>query len=125
MNRSEALDLAIEMLERVAPGRNYETRDFYEKLHEIKSTILPDTTNNPAPGRWPRTAIVCGEEFYEVGQRTTEGRDLLLLESNRDGSEAPAIIVDAKTHEIVMDEVYNGFRDYRDEQLVTRQKGKV
>ena len=113
MNQNEALNLAVEMLERVAPGRNYENREFYEKLRDIKATISPA---KPTSVTWPRTAIVDGEEFYEIGQEAFEGKVLVLMESCRDGGEAPAIIVDADTHEVVIDEVYNGFQDYRDEQ---------
>jgi len=29
------------MLERVAPGSNYDTREFYDRLREIKATISP------------------------------------------------------------------------------------
>jgi hypothetical protein len=115
MNQSEALNLAVEMLERVAPGTNYETRDFYEKLSNIKATISPV---KPSSSSWPRTAIVDGEEFYEIGRQTIEGRELLLMESCRDGGEAPAIIVDANTHEVLLDEVYNGFQDYRKEEVL-------
>jgi hypothetical protein len=61
---------------------------------------------------WPRTAIICGEEFCEIAQQTFEGRDLILMESCRDGGEAPAVIVDASTNEIVVDEACNGFQDY-------------
>lgn len=136
MNQHEALNLAVEMLERVAPGLNCDTREFYEKLHDIKSAMLPaksDTVDstitgtgvsqasvaepNPVPGRWPRTAIVCGEEFCEIGQQTISGRDLLLMESCRDRGEAPAVIVDANTREVVMDEVYDGFQSYHEEVL--------
>ena len=107
MNQSEALTLAVQMLERVAPGRNYETREFYDRLRDIKATM------SPSPLRpWPRTAIVDGEEFCEIDRRTIEGRDLILMESCRDGGEAPEIIVDASTNETVLDEACNGFRDY-------------
>ena len=40
MNQSEALTLAVEMLERVATGRNYDTREFYDRLRDIKATIF-------------------------------------------------------------------------------------
>ncbi len=139
MNQSEALIQAVEMLERVAPGRNYDTREFYEKLRGIKEAILPDDPNavepglagagtrrdsaaepSPAPLTWPRTAIVDGEEFCEIDRQTIEGRNLLLMESSRDGGEAPAVIVDADTQEVVIGEAYNGFQDYRDEQLLVR-----
>ena len=127
MNQSEALGLAIEMLERVAPGRNYDAREFYERLREIKA-ILPtesgpetlgpsgtvaDTTSNSSLVPWLRTAILDGEEFIQIDRRTINGRDLILMESCRDGSEAPAIIVDAGTNETVLDEVYDGFHGYR------------
>jgi hypothetical protein len=128
MNQSEALSQAIEMLERVAPGRDYNAREFYEKLRQIKATIAPaefgpktlggrkkvaDAALIPSLAPWPRTAIVDGEEFCEIDRRTIDGRDLILMESCRDGSEAPAIMVDAGTNETVSDEVYNGFHDYR------------
>lgn len=137
MNQSEALSQAVEMLERVAPGRNYDAREFYEKLRAIKAAILSDNSSavcpgltctgtgrdsaaeqSPAPLTWPRTVIVVGEEFYEIDRQTIEGRNLLLMESSRDGGEAPAVIVDADTHEVVIDEAYNGFQDYRDERLL-------
>jgi hypothetical protein len=117
MNQSKALILAVEMLERVAPGKNYDTPDFYGKLRSIKAAI-PPCSSSSAP--WPRTAIVGGEEFFEVAQQAIEGRTLMLMESSRDGGEAPAIIVDAGTHEVVMDEVYNGFLDYREEGAIGR-----
>jgi hypothetical protein len=128
MNQSEALSQAIEMLERVAPGRNYDAREFYKKLSQIKSTITPaesdpktlrgskkvtDAALNLSLAPWPRTAIVDGEEFCEIERRTINGRDLILMESCRDGGEAPAIMVDAGTNETVSDEVYNGFHGYR------------
>jgi hypothetical protein len=115
MNQYEALTLAVEMLERVAPGRNFGTRAFYEQLSDIKRTIEPVSPSSVA---WPRTAIVDGEEFYEICQQTIGGKNLVLLESSRDGGEAPAIIVDADTREVVMDEVYNGFQDYLEERVV-------
>ena len=115
MNQSEALKLAIEMLEKVAPGTNFDSREFYENLDNIKATVSPAEFSSSF---WPRTAIVVGEEFYEIGHQTIEGRNLLLMESSRDGGEAPAIIVDADTHEVVMDEVYNGFQDYHEEEAV-------
>jgi hypothetical protein len=62
---------------------------------------------------WPRTAIAHGEEFFEINRQMVNGRDLILMESCRDGGEAHAIIVDAATGETVSDEVYNGFRDYQ------------
>ncbi len=136
MNQSEDLSLAVEMLERVAPGSNYDTREFYEKLRSIKATILPGKPNTfdpsptgagtkqdarpePSPATvWPWTAIVDGEEFYEIDRRTIAGRNLVLMESCRDGGEAPAVIVDADTQEIVIDEANNGFKDYRDERAL-------
>jgi hypothetical protein len=45
MNQSEALNLAIEMLERVAPGTNFDTREYYDNLRDIKATISPDRPN--------------------------------------------------------------------------------
>jgi hypothetical protein len=139
MNQSEALSLAIEMLERVAPGVNYDANEFYEQLRDIKATILPGGPKAVDPGSagtgarpdaaaeassardfWPRTVIVCGEEFYEIDRQTIEGRNLILMESCRDGGEAPAVIVDADTHEVVIDEADNGFQDYRDERAVVR-----
>jgi hypothetical protein len=128
MNQSEALILAIEMLERVAPGSNYDAHEFHEKLREIKATISPAEPGPKTPGRrervaiaksdsslipWPRVAVVSGEEYSEIGRRTIDGRELILMESCRDGSEAPAIIVDAVTNETILDEVWNGFLDYR------------
>lgn len=128
MNQSEALSQAIEMLERVAPGRNYDAREFHEKLREIKATISPVVSSPRMPGErerathatlnsssipQPKTAIVDGEEFCEIDRRTIDGRELILMESCRDGGEAPTIIVDAATGETVSDEVYNGFRGYR------------
>ncbi|MGO9324656.1 MAG: hypothetical protein ACLP07_08855 [Terracidiphilus sp.] len=128
MNQSEALSLAVEMLERVAPGSNYDARVFLEKLREIKATISPaesvpktfsprekvtGSTSNSSLVPWPRTVIVGGEEFCEIGRRTINGRELILMESCRDGGEAPAIIVDAATNETMLDEVCNGFYDYR------------
>jgi hypothetical protein len=137
MNQSEALSLAVEMLERVAPGSNYDAREFYEKLDSIKATILPDKPNtvdqrptgararqdagpepSPTTHLWPRTVIVDGEEFYEIDRRSIAGRNLLLMESSRDGGEAPAVIVDADTHEVVIYEANNGFEDYRDERAL-------
>jgi hypothetical protein len=128
MNQSEALTLAVEMLERVAPGRNYDTREFYDRLRDIKATISPSlgremvdeaATASEAPPRltmalWPRTAILDGEEFCEIERRTIEGRDLILMESCRDGGEAPGAIIDARTNEVVLFEAPNGFRDYRE-----------
>ena len=116
MNQTEALNLAVEMLERVAPGHNYDTREFHENLRTIKATISPA---EQAPAFSPKTAIVQGEEFCEIERTTIEGRDLILMESCRDGGEAPTIIVDADTYEIVMDEVYNGFQDYCHEESLT------
>jgi hypothetical protein len=128
MNQSEALILAIEMLERVAPGSNFDAREFHEKLCEIKATVSPAESGPKILGRrekvadansdsslipWPRAAIVSGEEYSEIGRRTIDGRELILMESCRDGSEAPAIIVDAVTNETILDEVWNGFLDYR------------
>ncbi len=127
MNQSEALTLAVEMLERVAPGRNYDTREFYDRLRDIKATISPslgrelvgkDAAENVAPPKptlapWPRTAILDGEEFCEIERRTVEGRDLILMESCRDGDEAPGVIIDASTNETVLYEAPNGFQDYR------------
>lgn len=109
MNQTESLNLAVEMLERVAPGINYNTREFYENLRGIKATISP-AEQAPVPS--PKTAIVQGEEYCEIGRKTIKGRDLILMESCRDGGEAPAIIVDADTHEIVVEEVCNGFQGY-------------
>jgi hypothetical protein len=139
MNQSEALSLAVEMLEGVAPGRNFDDSEFYEQLRSVKATILPDSPKTFDPGSarvgarqdaaaeasparhpWPRTVIVDGEEFYEIDRQTIEGRNLLLMESSRDGGEAPAVIVDADTHEVVIDEAYNGFQDYRDERALVR-----
>jgi len=139
MNQSEALSQAVEMLERVAPGRNYDAKEFYEKLRGIKAAILPEIPNavyatlagagimresaaerSSAPVTWPRTVIVDGEEFYEIDRQTIEGRNLLLMASSRDGGEAPAVIVDADTHRVIIDEAFNGFQDYRDEQLLAR-----
>ena len=130
MNQSEALTLAAEMLERVAPGRNYDAREFYNRLRDIKATISPSlgdemvdkaTTKNegiprPTLATWPRTAILDGEEFCEVERRAIEGRDLLLMESYRDGGEAPWVIIDASTNETVLYEAPNGFQDYFDDE---------
>jgi hypothetical protein len=128
MNQSEALSQAVEMLERVAPGRNYDRREFYERLSEIKATVsqmgsgpakqrpsemVADTSPSFSLVQWPRTTIEDGEEFFEIDRQTIDGRELILMESCRDGSEAPAIMVDASTNETVLDEVYNGFDDYR------------
>jgi hypothetical protein len=127
MNQSEALTLAVEMLERVAPGSNYDTREFYDRLREIKATISPSlgrkmvdkaSTENealpkPTLASWPRTAILDGEEFCEIERRTIRGRDLILMESCRDGGEAPGVIIDASTNETVLYEAPNGFQDYR------------
>jgi hypothetical protein len=63
-------------------------------------------------------AICAGEEFYEVDRQTIEGRELILMESCRDGAEAPGIIVDAISNEIVLDEANDGFQDYIDEMVV-------
>jgi hypothetical protein len=109
MNQTEALKLAVEMLDRIAPGSNYNTREFYENLRCIKATIAPA---EQTPASSPQTAIAQGEEYCEIGRKTINGRNLILMESCRDGGEAPAMIVDADTHEIVMEEVYNGFQDY-------------
>ena len=130
MNQSEALTLAVEMLERVAPGSNYDTREFYDRLREIKATISPSlgrkmvdkaSTENealpkPTLASWPRTAILDGEEFCEIERRTIKGRDLILMESCRDGGEAPGVIIDASTNETVLYEATNGFRDYFDDE---------
>jgi hypothetical protein len=104
MNKSDALSLAVEMLERVAPGRNYDASEFYERLREIRATIstaesrseargpnekATDTASNSSLVQRPRTAIVGGEEFVEIDRQTIDGRDLILMESCRDGSEAP------------------------------------
>lgn len=127
MNQSEALALAVEMLERVAPGRNYDTREFYDRLLDIKAAISPSlghemveeaAAENGAPPKptlsaWPRTAILGGEEFCEIDRRVIEGRELILMESCRDGGEAPGAIIDANTNETVLYEAPNGFRDYR------------
>ena len=122
MNQTEALNLAVEMLERVAPGINYDTREFYENLRGIKATISPaEQAQVPSP----KTAIVQGEEYCEIARKKIKGRDLILMESCRDGGEAPAIIVDADTHEIVMEEVDNGFQDYRYEESLASQGGKL
>lgn len=137
MNQSEALSLAVEMLERVAPGINFDDNEFYEQLRDIKATILPDSPKTidtgsaaaggpqvaereerPARQSWPRAVIVGGEEFCEIGRRTIEGRNLILMESCRDGGEAPAVIVDADTNEVVIDEADSGFRTYRDERAL-------
>jgi hypothetical protein len=131
MNQSEALNLAIEMLQRVAPGSNHDTREFYERLRDIKETASAnarkpksvgvaqgDAGAPPLRAPWPRTAILDGEEFSEIDRRTIEGRDLILMESCRDGSEAHAIIVDANTNETVLEEVCNGFEDYLSEAAV-------
>ena len=135
MNQSEALGLAVEMLERVAPGINFGDSEFYEQLRVIKATILPDNPDAVNPGsagapqdaaaeaslagnRWPMTVIVCGEEFCEIDRQTIGGRNLILMESCRDGGEAPAVIVDADTHEVVIDEADSGFRSYRDERAL-------
>ena len=126
MDQSEALTLAVEMLERVAPGRNYDTREFYDRLRDIKATISPSlghemvdkiaAESGASPkstlATWPRTAILDGEEFCEIERRTIEGRDLILMESCRDGGEAPGVIIDASTNETVLYEAPNGFRDY-------------
>jgi hypothetical protein len=40
------------------------------------------------------------------------------MESCRDGAEAPGIIVDAISNEIVLDEANDGFQDYIDEMVV-------
>jgi hypothetical protein len=139
MNQSEALGLAVEMLERVAPGINFGDSEFYEQLRVIKATILPDNPDavnpgsagtgarqdvaaeaSPAGRRWPMTVIVGGEEFYEIDRQTIEGRNLILMESCRDGGDAPGVIVDADTHDVVIDEVDNGFRDYRDKKALVR-----
>lgn len=132
MNQSEALGLAVDMLERVAPGINCNDIDFYEQLRCIKATISADGPSTFDPGSagarqdaaaeaaragrlWPRTVIVGGEEFCEIDRQTIEGRNLILMGSCRDGGEAPGVIVDADTHELVIDEADNGFQDYRDE----------
>ena len=139
MNQSEALSLAVEMLERVAPGINYDENKFYEQLRDIKATISPDSPKTVDPGSagggaqqdtaaeasaardfWPTTVIVCGEEFYEIDRQTIEGMNLILMESCRDGGEAPAVIVDADTNEVVVDEANNGFKDYRDARAFVR-----
>jgi len=89
MNQSEALTLAVEMLERVAPGSNYDTREFYDRLREIRRRSRPasaakmvdkaSTENEALPkptlASWPRTAILDGEEFCEIERRTIRGRD--------------------------------------------------
>ena len=125
MNQSEALSLAIEMLERVAPGINYSRREYYERLEDIKAAIRTDETSeaNLAPARieaqkqYPRTAICAGEEFCEIDRQTIVGRELILMESCRDGGEAPGIIVDAISNEIMLDEATDGFQDYLGEMV--------
>lgn len=127
MNQSEALNLAVQMLESVAPGINCDPREFHYKLREIKAAISPTgsgpepiglnpaatkTPLQPSSAIWPKTAIVGGEEFCEIDRRIIGGRDLILMESCRDGNEAPAIIVDADTNETLVYEACNGFRDF-------------
>jgi hypothetical protein len=126
MNQSEALTLAIEMLERVAPSSSLDAREFYEKLGQIKAAVsgigsefaaltsVGEEVGAPLAS-WPRTVLVCGEEFCEITSQTIEGRHLLLMESSRDPGEAPEIIVDARTCEVLVDEAYNGFQSYRDQ----------
>ncbi len=110
MNQAEALSQAIDMLENVAPGSQYNAHEFYERLRNIKAAISPaEQAQDPSP----RTAIVGGEEYCEIDRKTINDRDLILMESCRDGGEAPAIIADANTREVLMEEVYNGFHDYR------------
>ena len=64
-------------------------------------------------------------DYYEIDRDTIDGRELVLMEHSTDGDEAPAIIVDAKTNEVLMDEVWNGFQDWRDDEARTAQTGRT
>jgi hypothetical protein len=116
MKKSEALNLAIEMLERIGPGGGYDSQEFRDRLRafreaasSVELALVPE----------PRTAVLAGEQFYEIDRKTIKGRNLILMESARDYGEAPGIIVDADTDEIVLEEVNEGFLDLLDEETCT------
>jgi hypothetical protein len=63
-------------------------------------------------------------DYYEIDRQVIDGRELILMEHSIDGDEVPAIIVDTITQQVVMDEVWNGFDDYREDEARTRQTGR-
>lgn len=52
--------------------------------------------------------------WYVIDRKKYGSRDLLLLEHETYGSDAAGVIVTAKTHKLVMEDVWNGWTDYED-----------
>jgi len=61
--------------------------------------------------------------WYVIDNETIDGKNLFLLESEQHGDEAAALIVDDSAN-LVLDDVYNGFDDYR-EQISEPLKAQV
>jgi hypothetical protein len=52
--------------------------------------------------------------WYEIAREKIGGRELVLLEHETYGDEAPSLIVTPKGN-LVMEDVYNGFYDYKED----------
>jgi hypothetical protein len=78
----------------------------FEKEHRnIKPLIVEGSDNITVQGHTGTWYVIEGE--------TIDGRNLFLLESEQHGDEAAALIVD-EAGNLVLDDVYNGFDDYRE-----------
>jgi len=53
-------------------------------------------------------------KWHVIDLKKIDGRDLALLEHSTYGDETEGLIVDAKTHDLVLDDVWNGWTDYED-----------
>ncbi|BAL01902.1 hypothetical protein OBV_p-00470 (plasmid) [Oscillibacter valericigenes Sjm18-20] len=62
--------------------------------------------------------------WYVIDSETIDGKRLFLLESEQYGDEAAALIVNEKG-ELVLDDVYNGFDDYREQALENKERVKA
>lgn len=53
-------------------------------------------------------------KWHVIDIKKYDGRDLALLEHSTYGGETEGLIVDARTHEVILDDVWNGWTDYED-----------